>query len=324
MALLRQHILARLHFGLLLLVFQELVFWTNASTYGPFDWLVLGAIYAALGALLLDVVARFQVSTWQTWLLAAGLYGLLRGALLEEILFEDFNRFSFALTFLPLGVNTLAFLLALGSFRLLNSGEATGLYAFLIAAALGLGAGFWAKWASTIEQFSFTRPDWALSLPILLSLLGLSGIWPIFLEARGPRHREDWILTPYPLVGMGVCLGLGLAWRQQEGYIDWLSLFIFSIIGAVIVYLLYASQDYRPHSALQALTPPKLPLLPAWLILLAPFAAFYTLAYFMSDTRPFFVEWGFQFLLILSSFWLPLVSAWLGVKIFSQLIREGY
>lgn len=306
------------------MVFQELVFWGGASTYGPLDWLVLGALYAALGALLLDVVARFQVSTWQTWLLAAGLYGLLRGALLEEILFEDFNRFSFALTFLPLGVNTLAFLLALASFWLLNSGQATGLYAFLIAAALGLGAGFWAKWAGTLEQFSFSRPAWSLSLPLTLSFLGLSGVWPIFLEARGPRQREDWTLAPYPLFATGVCLAIGLVWRQQEGYIDGVSLFIFGVIGAVIVYLLYASQDYRAHSSLQILTPPKLPLLPAWLILLAPFAVFYTLAYFVADSRPFFVEWGFQLLLILSSFWLPLVSAWLGVKIFGQLIREGY
>ncbi|MEL7674765.1 MAG: hypothetical protein AAGU78_13570, partial [Chloroflexota bacterium] len=103
---------ARLSFAALLLVASELIVWQRPAEYGPLDWLALIAVYLALAAIALDLVARLRAADAPSLLLVAGVYGLANGTLIGHVATRDLPV---SLIVRPLGAQPLAFLAALGA-----------------------------------------------------------------------------------------------------------------------------------------------------------------------------------------------------------------
>ena len=316
--------LPRIHFSLLLLVFGELVAWQNAASYDALDWLAVLAIYLGIGALLLDVIVRYRATDWLSLMLVAGMFAIIQGTLITLTAVQSENLPQ-NLGLRTLGIQSLMFLLAYLSFRLLASGEATGLFAFLIAGVVGFGWGTWARWLADVEHVVVTAPEFNASFPYVIGALVLVGIFPFVYRKPEPMEVIDWLLTPVEgAVAIGV-LVVAYVLRSSEGYIDSLGSLIALALLAMTVFMLVATRTARRGIPLWKITPPKNPLLVGWLIILLPFAGLAWLGFNIVDGEaPVHANIFFGAILIFGLVWLPLLSTWLGVSVMSRMTREGF
>ena len=315
--------LPRIHFSLVLLIFGELVAWQNASDYAPLDWLAVLAIYLGLGALLLDAIVRFFVTTLPSLMLVAGLFATIHGTLITLAAVQTENLPQ-NLGLRTLGVMPIMFLLAYVSFRLLSSGEATGFFAFVIAAAVGFGWGTWARWFADVDHVFVTAPEFSESFPYVIGALLLVGIFPFLYRKPEPMQALDWLLTPVEgAVAVGVLI-VAFVLRSSEGYIETLGTAIAMTLLLMIVFMLAATRSTRPGIPLLKITPPKNPLLLGWIIILIPFAGLAWVGFNIVDgDDPLHANIFFGAILIFGAVWLPLISTWLGIAAMSRLTREG-
>lgn len=322
---LRKNLPVRLHFAILLLTFGELVAWQDASQHGILDWLAIALLYVAMSAILLDVMVRWRANDWRSLLLVAGLFGAMRAAMMS-VLVLDADTFAVDLVFLPFGVEALMFVLAFLSFRLLLRGDTTGIWAFGIAAALGLFWGVWTRWGTTLDTVNVIAPDWSESLPYVVIMLLLGGIFPLLLRPSMRMEAEDWKLTPYGWGLAGVIVWGALILRASQGHIDAGSLIAVLLVSVALGFILAFTTSLRRDDALSSITPPHVPLILGWLVLLIPFAVLAWVGYNLSDGQdtPIYAEGLFRAILGFGLLWLPIVSTWEGTRLLIRLTREGY
>lgn len=313
--------LYRLHFAFVLLMGGELIGWQEASTYQLQDWGLVFLIYLAIGALLLDLIQRWNLNDVKSLLLLAGIFGLTEG-LLISLAPREADNIGVGLIFRPMGLQVLMFLLAFWLFRLIHSGEATGFFDFLLMALVGAAWGIWVRWFPELEFEHIPSPELGASLPYVVFALFVAGIMPIFFR---PQIRS-WELSFYELAAVLVILGVTLILRLNDGYIPVLALAIAALVIGFIVAMLYFTRDSRQNSLLTSITPPKRPFIIGWLILLFPFAALAWLLYEISDVSqtPVQADILFTGITLFGVLWLPLVSTWLGYLNLVDVFRESY
>jgi hypothetical protein len=314
--------LPRLHFGAVLLVFGELIAWQNAASYSVLDWLAISLIYLALGAILLDLVVRWNINNFTSLLLVGGLFGLTQATLIS-LAATQANFLARALVFRPLGMEVIAFLLAFLSFRLLISGEATGLFAFLIALGIGALWGIWVRWFAVWEEVLIPYPDFApSSMATILGLVGI-GVLPLLLPKTPEMTVQDWKLTPYEAAAAGIVLLVAFVLRME--YIGDLPLTLSLSLAGMIVFMLFFTRNARRGNLLEKVTPPRPPLIIGWLILLIPFAIMGALGYLLVGEGPVPVHANalFAIMAFAGILWLPLISVMVGFGLLIQMGREG-
>lgn len=316
----------RIQLGALLLVSGELIAWQNPLSYSPLDWVALFAIYIALAALLLDIMARWQTHDWQTIMLVAGFYGGLR-TLTLDVLNITADNFTLQLILIPFGLQVLAFGVAFLAFRLFSSGESTGVIAFVMALVAGFLWGTWVRWSPNLENFHIPLADFDSSLSSTLLGLFWAGLVPFLIRPVAEMVDHDWRLTPYEGLVAGGVIFVTLVLRSSEGYIDTLGGGILGVLCAIILFILYFTRTLRRQNPFGKITPPQKPFVLGWLILGVAFIPAGWGGYYLADgasTTPAYANLILSGLFLFAVLWLPLVSIWLGIQIFTRLTREGY
>lgn len=307
---------ARLGFAALLLTFSELVVWQAPGGYGPLAWLGLAALYLAFSAIALDLIARLAASDAPSLLLVAGAYGLANGTLISQVATRDLPL---SLLARPLGAQTLAFLGALAVFRLLLSGQGARLPHVLAAAIGGLAWGVWLRWAPGASDG--TIPPVSTTTALIVTGLALVACLPLaFLAARAPVARqEDWRLAPAEWIAAAGVLIAALGIGRAQGELGGAGAAVIVALIAFMLGTLLATRALRGgHSALDAITPPRVPTVAGWIALIALFLG----AGWIAGALPGSGDLLIGLLTAFGAAWLPIVSAMVGVRAFIQLARE--
>jgi hypothetical protein len=314
----------RASFAALLLVCSEWIVWQTPTRFGALDWLGLAAVYLALAAASLDLIARFGVREPLGLLLVAGLYGLLNATLISGVTARDLPL---SLLGRPLGAQPLAFVLAFGAFRVLISGRAAGPFGFLIALTGGLAWGVWVRWFPLAANEPVPAARSGEALAALAVLLVACGVLRAVLPPGSPRRAGEWRLSlPEWVLAGGVLVG-GLAMGAARGAIDGAAVSIVIVLGGFLATLLYVSAVQRgPASLLDAVTPPRRPNLVAWLVLAVPFLAAGWAGYHLPGDGASSPQSALLFggLAVFGLVWPPLVSALVGARAVAALVREGW
>ncbi|MBP8972601.1 MAG: hypothetical protein KBH93_01890 [Anaerolineae bacterium] len=315
---------ARVSFAALLLVCSEWVIWQTPTRFGALDWLGLAALYLALAAASLDLIARFGVHEPLGLLLVAGLYGLLNATLISGVTARDLPL---SLLGRPLGAQPLAFVAAFGAFRVLARGRATGPLDFLIALAGGLVWGVWVRWFPLVADEPVPAARSGEALAALAILLVACGVLHAVLPPGSPRRVQEWRLTApeWALAGGGLAVALTLS--AERDAIDGAAIGIVIALGGFLVALLYASAVQRgPASLLDAATPPRRPNLAAWLVVIVPFLAAGWAGYHLPGDGASSLQSDLLFggLTVFGLIWPPLVSVLIGARVVAALVREGW
>lgn len=315
---------ARASFAALLLVCSEWIVWQTPTRFGALDWLGLAALYLALAAASLDLIARSGVREPLGLLLVAGLYGLLNATLISGITARDLPL---SLLGRPLGAQPLAFLGAFGAFRLLSSGRATGPLDFLIALGGGLAWGVWVRWFPLVADEPVPAARSGEALAALAILLIACGALRAILPPGNPRRIPEWRLDApeWALVGgvLVAALALGVAREESGGA----AISIVIALGSFLLALLYASAVQRaPTSLLDAVTPPRRPNLAAWLVVIVPFLAAGWIGFHLPGDGASSPQSDLLFggLTVFGLIWPPLISLLIGVRVVAALVREGW
>lgn len=315
---------ARASFAALLLVCSEWIVWQTPTRFGPLDWLGLAALYLALAAASLDLIARFGVREPLGLLLVAGLYGLLNATLISAVTARDLPL---SLLGRPLGAQPLAFLAAFGAFRVLSSGRATGPLDFLIALGGGLAWGVWMRWFPLVADEPVPAARSGEALTALTILLVACGVLRAILPPGSPHRAQGWRLTAPEGALAGGVLAAALALGAARDAIDGTAVSLVIALGSFLVALLYTSALLRgPASLLDAVTPPHRPNLVAWLVLIVPFLVAGWIGYHLPGDGVSSPQSDLLFggLTVFALVWPPLVSALIGARVVATLAREGW
>src|SRR5690349_3530402 len=113
----------RLTLGVILFTLSEIVMWNNPPPRSVIEWPVLLILYIALAAIMMDVVARFQVNTVATLLLTSALYGLIVSVIINHSAFDDLAAGPFAFLVRGLGLQTAAGLYGILLFVIIMRGR---------------------------------------------------------------------------------------------------------------------------------------------------------------------------------------------------------
>ncbi len=315
---------ARASFAALLLVCSEWIVWQTPTRFGTLDWLGIAAVYLALAAASLDLIARSGVREPLGLLLVAGLYGLLNATLISGVTARDLPL---SLLGRPLGAQPLAFLAAFGAFRVLSSGRATGPLDFLIALGGGLAWGVWVRWFPLVADEPVPASRSGEALTALAILLAACGVLRAVLPPGNPRRIQEWRLGAPEWALVGGVLAAALAVDAARDAVDGAAISIMIALGGFLATLLYASAVQRgPASLLDAMTPPRRPNLAAWLVVIAPFLAAGWVGYHLPGNGTSSPQSDLLFggLTVFALVWPPLVSVLIGVRVVSALVREGW
>lgn len=314
---------ARIAFAAVLLVFSEWIVWQTPLDFNVGEWLAWGAIYLALAALVLDLIARFKVNDVFSLLLVAGIYGLLNATLISHITTRDLP---FSLIVRPLGAQPLALMGAVAAYQVLGSGRATGPLDFFAAATAGLAWGVWTRWFPLVSDEvlpEVARGDALAALGIaLVALL----VIVLVLHPSPQRKRADWMLTPIEWAVVVIILGGALLAGLEQDEISGLGLGIVASLISFLVMVLYASLVMRgDQTLLDSVTPPKSPLPMAWIVLVIPFLAAGALGFSLpgGDTSSVQSDILIAALTAFGIAWPPGVASVIGARAFIQLSREG-
>ncbi len=314
---------ARLSFAALLLVASELIVWQAPLQYDLMDWLALIAMYLALAAIALDLVARLRAADAPSLLLVAGVYGLANGTLIGHVATRDLPV---SLIVRPLGAQPLAFLAALGGFWLLLSGRGGPRPPRLLAAAIGgLAWGVWVRWAPGASDGVI--PPVSAVTALVAAALGLAACLLIaFLAPRVPvKRREGWLLGPVEWIVSGAVLLAALIWGVARGDIGGIGASVVVTLIAYMLGALIATRGLRAdRCALDAVTPPRAPHVAGWVAVSALFLIAGGVGYALPGSGDRSAQ-GDLLIGLLTAFgilWLPVVSALVGMRAFVQLARE--
>lgn len=310
-------------FALLLLAFSEFGVWETPGTFGALRWAAVAAIYLALAAIALDLIARLKINEILSLFLVAGMYGLLNGMLVSHVATSDLPM---SLIGRPLGAHPLAFMLALAAYRILGSGRATGPLDFAVAVIAGLAWGIWVRWLPVVANEPIPAVAAGDAVTVLAVALIGAALVRFSLTADTPRVPEDWLLQPLEWGAMGGVLVIALIAGISDGSIAASGWGIVIVLQVYIFMLLYVTQHLRgADSYLRAVTPPRLPNIAAWLVLVIPALVAGWIGYHLPGNSDGSVQGDILFgaLLGIGLVWLPGVSAVLGMRAVVRLAREG-
>jgi len=312
----------RLLAGLTLLVFSELV-WQgrDLGAVGAGAWAVLAGLYVLLGALTLDVLARFRVGELFGWLAAAGLYGLLQGGL---VALTAFDNLPVSLVTRPLGLHTLGGgMVGLGFLYWLLAGGGWTAGRVAILAAGGLAWGVWVRWSPLLPASDFPVPSFPAAAAVTGG--GLAVLWALAqLAGRAAVRPEDCRLRRWEwlLVGAGLVAAF---WRAVElAGLDALDTAILGGLAGYLLMLLYLLRDGRRILFLERALPPR-PAGPGALAAVAIWLAAGGLGYALPGAGPDGLPLRALTtgLALFGILWLPALSVGMGLRIFTRLFREG-
>jgi hypothetical protein len=318
----------RFSFAVLLLSFSELVFWQEAHFHQPIDWLPIALVYLALAALCLDLIARYRVRNWQSLLFIGGLYATLQNTLISVAIFEDIPA---TFLFYATGLQSIVFLLAFGALYHLYSGQSGGPVALGVSALVGLMSGVWLRWYPTIDRVDQAVLDLVETLPYIVVALVFCAVIPLVLPQPAHLERHQWMLTPLEwLLVLLILVGAFIA-RLLNDHYSILGLIISLVVSLIILLILWylgttqfsnQTDEDRDSPLLYMLNQP---FARAWAILLVIFTVLAIIAYHLpGESDPIQASLLFAGLSILGIVWLPLLSVYVGVRVFMQLALEEY
>lgn len=313
----------RIGFGLLLLVFGEMVAWQHAHQYDAFDWMAITAIYFSIAAILLDLMVRWHIQDWMGLLLVAGIFGLIESTLISGGLFDNLPV---SLVFYATGLETVMFMLAFGAFLYLSMARPPSVYLVGLAAIVGLGWGIWVRWYPELD--SVNVPEFSLDEALPLTVIALLGNLLVLFILPPPNKMsdQDWLLEPYEWAATGGILAITFVLRLADGALPAFGMSLAITVIAMILLILWFSRKGHKENLLRLLNPPKQALLYGWLFMLGAFMFMGWLGYHLphenDDSIPATIL--FAILAFFGAIWLPLVSVMIGIRAFTQLARDEY
>lgn len=310
----------------MLLVFSQFGVRETALSTHPLRWLAVAVIMLALAAVALDLIARFQAHEVLSLLLVAGIVGLTNSLLISHAAVHDLPL---SLIARPLGAHPLAFVLALGAFRLLISGRMVGPLDLAIALIAGLAWGVWMRWLPDAAHDPI--PVVAVEDAILALALGLVGaavvvVLGAVVQLRAGMTATPWQLTPLEWGLVGGVLGIALAVGIADGSITAPGWVIVLMLLAYAVMLLAVTRHLRRAvPLLPGTSPVRSPNLAGWLVLVILALVMGWIGYRLPGNGDTSVQSDVLFgaLMGFGLVWLPGVSAVLGIRAVVFLSRQG-
>ncbi len=314
--------LPRLGFALLLLCFGELVAWHQASTYSMPGWLAVAAIYIALAAITLDLLARWHMQEWLSAFLVAGIFGIGQSSLVTLALDQNLPL---SLALFGTGVQTLMFLLAYGSFRLLYTGKHIGYALYLLPPVVGLAAGIWTRWLPELESVQLLVPEFDDTLPYTLFGLLACALLVFYMPLPEKITREDWMLMPMEMGISGGVLLVTLILRLDGNHLSTTGLVISGAVVGILGLMLWFTHQISTNE-FRLLVQPEPNLLIRWVLMLFPFVLMGWVGYHLPSENGNAIQSTVLFwvLVIFGVLWLPLVSVWIAMRAFTELLRQEY
>lgn len=312
---------ARLSFAAVLLVCSEWIIWQKPLDYSALEWLGVAAVYLALAATALDLLARLQVREPARLLMLAGLYGLVNATLIAHITARDLP---ISLLGRPLGAQPLAFLLALAIFQVLVSGRATGPLDFIGALIIGGLWGVWVRWFPTVsdEPVPAASSDEAI-VALALLLVGCAAL-RYLLPGNRPRQERDWLLGKGESALVAAVLGAAVLVGLQGETITGADLAILAGLGSFLaITLLLSIPADQPSSVLHSLMPLHRPNMAGWLLVLVAFLIGGWVGYHLPAEGPQ-GDVLFGALTLFGLVWPPVIAGLIGARVLIRLTREGW
>lgn len=316
----------RLVFALLLLMLCEFLIWGGGSAYAAEDWVARALIYFALATLLLDFASRYHITEWKSIYLLGGMFGLLHALTMTELNDPRLEFFLRDFIVLPLGAMPLMFLVAFWVLHLFLSGEATGPSAFFLALLLGFIGGTWLNWYPQLDDINIATATLTETLPILLLGLVFTSMILAALPPPPQNPAETWQLSVYQIAAFGLVIVIPIIIRLSDGILSLAGFGSPVAIIAMTTLLLVATRGDRHSAIFPAFHFPKTPLLIGFFLLLIALGVGYGLGYVLSDTsdEPIQATLILNGMLVWGALWLPIVCTIYGVRLMTQLTREGY
>ncbi|MEP7285173.1 MAG: hypothetical protein ABI947_05340 [Chloroflexota bacterium] len=275
----------RLILGVILLTLSELVMWQNPPARTPLDWVILLILYICLGAILMEIIVRFQVHGPATLVLASGIYGLVASAIINHTAFDNLAVGPYGLLVRGLGLQTAAGLYGLLLFVVVMRGKpAESLQVF---AAMGIGAlwGIWVHWypIQPLVDWELVPIETAtLYVIVALVIIGVlvARVAPRFLFLREQQMGLLW----WEAIIVGVPLFIALIVGMFQEVVPIVPLVVFAAIGAFIVWTLHTQRQGHDPSLLAEITFPA-PNVITYIVLAVSFLVAGTVAYSLVNDR---------------------------------------
>lgn len=308
----------RLIFGALLLTLSELVMWQNPIRREVYEWPVLLALYTALGAIMLDLTARYQAHTPAAVGLVSGLYGLVSSSIINHRALYDIPL---GLLVHGMGLQVGAGFLGLMLFVIILRGRRPDLREIGAAAAVGLAWGLWVHWYPVQPSVNWGPVALESAQTYLLIGLAIVGVLFFVVAPRFGSFREtQFALYWWEMIVVGVPLYIAAFVGLIQNVILLPALLLPIAVGAYCVWALRFQQPEVDPSLLAQITFIA-PNLITYIILALTFLATGSVSYSLVNgpdsplgVAIYFVVLGF------GTAWLPFASG----LIFWMLLRSEY
>lgn len=308
----------RLLFGAVMLTFSEIVVWQNPPARQWYEWPVLYVLYVAAGAILLDLLVRYQAHTPAAVGLACGVYGLISSSVINH---SAFYQIPFGLLVRGLGLQVGAGFLGLMLFVMVMRGRAPDLLTVGGAALAGVAWGIWLHWYPIQATVAWGPVTIENAQIYLMAGLAVVGFMFYFVPPRFGTVREtSFGLLWWEIIAVAVPLFIALLIGMLQNNIPFLPLFIPIAIGMFCIWALrYQQPEYDP-SILGQMTIAA-PNLMTYVILVGAVLVGGSLSYSLVTGADSPVGVALYFIVLgFGSAWLPLAS----VLILWAVLRNEY
>ncbi len=304
----------------LLALGSELLLWQGVPAWTLDEWLLKGAGYVLLAALLLDTAVRFRVRDAFDVLLLAGIYGLCAALLLNpETMLANLPE---TLITRVLGAHTLLGLEMLALWLVLTGGRRPRVLPLLLPSSgvVGLAWGTWLRWTPGLG-------DPAVPVLLLAVLLLLCGALLLVLRRGGQAVRAEAMRLQRRGLSLLLVGLIGIfALRYVQFSLDPAWLVLIGLILAVCYVILWFRRPETRTGFMPDHLPAHLP--PLWWLLFTAvgFGGAALLAYQAPELALFgrnqlvlvsggFFLWGIG--------WLPFACAVLGLQAYTRQVRTS-
>lgn len=242
----------RLVFGGTLMLFSELVMWQNPPGRALVEWPVLFALYVSLGALILDLIARFGAHTPAALGLASGVYGLAAASVINHAAFENLP---YGLLVRAMGLQVGAGFLALMLFVIVLRGRPPEPLQVGAAALVGAAWGVWLHWWPIQPSAGWGPVTMEYAQLVLVAGLALVGaLYAVVAPRFGTLRESQMGLYWWEMVLVGAPLFAALMVGMIQRVIPFGPLLFPAAIGAFCVWALRQQSREDEPSILGNLT----------------------------------------------------------------------
>jgi hypothetical protein len=298
---------------------SEILLWNNPSGRPLGEWLALLAGYIALGAVILDLAARFRVRSLFDVMILAAIYALLNSLLLNpSTALEDLPR---TLLTRVLGAHALLGLAMLGTFLAIISGKRRE-HLLLVGFSLGVSFfwGIWVRWSPSLS-------DWLVDEVSLVTMYGVAGLVLapvlVMIGLRPSVSASDVQLSPLAWAGMALVLVALFLLRVAEETLTGEALMGGCLLIVLCLGMLWFQRGNRGllDVYLPSARPPWMALTGAILAAasMAAFAYHLPLIDFTIHNQLSLMQIGFA---AVGTMWLPLVAMAVGLQALDREARK--